>query len=77
MAAVDIGKQYLDSLKEISNEWRRSWVGISVTIPIEQKDVGYCVCVYIYIMLLSRPLIKKRGSSNKIENLFLVSDRIL
>jgi hypothetical protein len=24
--AVDIGKQYLDSLKEICNEWRRSWV---------------------------------------------------
>jgi len=24
-------------LKEIGNEWRRSWVGISVTILIEQK----------------------------------------
>jgi hypothetical protein len=24
LTAVDIGKQYLDSLKEIRNEWRRS-----------------------------------------------------
>jgi len=37
LTAVDIGKQYLDSLKEIGNEWRRSWVRISVTILIEQK----------------------------------------
>ena len=35
--AVDKGKQYLDSLKEIGDEWRRSWVRISVTILIEQK----------------------------------------
>jgi len=26
LTAVDIGKQYLDSLKEIGNEWRKSWV---------------------------------------------------
>jgi len=37
LTAVDIGKQYLDSLKENGNEWRRSWVQISVTILIEQK----------------------------------------
>ena len=24
LTAVDIGKEYLDSLKEIGNEWRRS-----------------------------------------------------
>jgi len=37
LTAVGIGRQYLDSLKEIGNEWRRSWFRISVTIPIEQK----------------------------------------
>jgi len=37
LTAVDIGKQYLDSLKEIGNELRRSWVRIPVTILIEQK----------------------------------------
>ena len=37
--AVAIGRQYLDSLKEIGNEWRRSWVRISVTILIEQKNI--------------------------------------
>jgi len=37
LTAVDIGKQYLDSLKEIGNEWRRSWVLISVTTLIEPK----------------------------------------
>jgi len=37
LTAVDIGRQYLDSLKEIGNEWRRSWVRISFTILIEQK----------------------------------------
>ena len=37
LTSVDIAKQYLDSLKEIGNEWRRSWVRISVTILIEQK----------------------------------------
>jgi len=26
LTAVDIGQQYLDSLKEIGKEWRRSWV---------------------------------------------------
>ena len=25
LTAVDIGRQYLDPLKEIGNEWRRSW----------------------------------------------------
>jgi hypothetical protein len=35
LTAVDIGKQYLDSLKEIGNEWRRSWVRTSVKILIE------------------------------------------
>ena len=48
LTAVDIGKQYLDSLKEISNEWRRSWVRISITILIEQKW-HRLLCVYIYI----------------------------
>jgi len=28
LTAVDIDRQYLDSLKEIGNEWRRSWVRI-------------------------------------------------
>jgi len=37
VTAVDIGKQYWDCLKEIGNEWRRSWVRVSVTILIEQK----------------------------------------
>jgi len=43
LTAVDIGKQYLDSLKEIGNEWRRSWVLISVTTLIEPKKkyIGY------------------------------------
>jgi len=35
LTAVDKGKQFLDSLKEIVNKWRRSWVRISVTILIE------------------------------------------
>jgi hypothetical protein len=35
----------LDSLKEIGNKWRRSWVRISVTILIEQKRRR----LYIYI----------------------------
>ena len=26
LTAVDIGQQYLDSLKEIGKEWRRLWV---------------------------------------------------
>jgi len=34
---VDIGKQYLDSLKEIGKELRRFWIRIPVTILIEQK----------------------------------------
>jgi len=37
LTAVDTGRQYLDSLKEIGNECRRSWFRISVTILIEQK----------------------------------------
>jgi hypothetical protein len=36
LIAVGIGKQYLNSLKEIGKEWR-FWVRISDTIPIEQK----------------------------------------
>ena len=37
LTAVHIGKQYLDSLKEIGKVLRRSWVRISVTILIEEK----------------------------------------
>jgi len=37
LTVVDIGKQYLDSLKEISKKLRRSWFRIFVTILIEQK----------------------------------------
>jgi len=37
LPVVDTGKQYLDSLKEIGKELRRSWVRISVTIPNEHK----------------------------------------
>jgi len=37
LTAVDIGRQYLDPLKEIGNERRRSWFRISVTILIERK----------------------------------------
>jgi len=37
LTAVDIDGQYWDCLREIGNEWRRSWVRISVTILIEQK----------------------------------------
>ena len=48
LTAVDIGKQYLDSLKEIGNEWRRSWFRISVTILIEQKkNIGYFLSLSI------------------------------
>ena len=36
LTAADINRQYLDCLKEIGNEWRRSGF-ISVTILIEQK----------------------------------------
>jgi hypothetical protein len=51
LTAVDICKQYLDSLKEIGNEWRRSWDRISVTTLIEQKRHRLlCVCIYIYII---------------------------
>jgi hypothetical protein len=47
LTVIDIGKQYF-SLKEIGNEWRRSWVRMSVTILIEQKRHRLlCVCVYI------------------------------
>ena len=48
LTAVDIGNQYLDSLKEIGNEWRRSWVRISVTILIEQKRHWLLFYIYIY-----------------------------
>ena len=59
---VDIGKQYLDSLKEIDNEWRRSWFRISVTILIEQKrhrllslppslSLSLSLSLYIYIYI--------------------------
>jgi len=37
LIAVDIGKQYLDCLKEIGKELRGSWVRISVTTLIEKK----------------------------------------
>jgi len=45
LTAADIDKQYLDSLEEIGNDWRRSWVRISVTILIEQNDRGYSVTI--------------------------------
>jgi len=57
LTAVDIGKQYLDFSKEIGNEWRRTWVRISVTILIEQKYKGYSLSLsislslYIYIYI--------------------------
>ena len=50
LAAVDIGKQYLDCLKEIGNELRRSWVRISVIILIEQKK-HRLTYIYIYIYI--------------------------
>jgi hypothetical protein len=37
LTVVDVDKQYLDSLKEIGKELRRSLVRISITILIEQK----------------------------------------
>jgi hypothetical protein len=37
LTVVDMGKQYLDSLKEIGKELRRSWVRISVTILNKKK----------------------------------------
>ena len=50
LSAADIGKQYLDSLKEIGNEWRISWVRISVTILIERKRHSLLsLSIYIYI----------------------------
>jgi len=56
LTAVDIGKQFLDSLKEIVNDWRRSWVRISVTILIELKRLRLLYThthththIYIYI----------------------------
>jgi len=57
LTSVDIGKQYLDCLKEIGNEWRRSWVRISVTIVIEQKrqatlSLSLSICIYIYIYII-------------------------
>jgi len=47
LAAVDTGKQYLDSLKEIGKELRRSWVRTSVTILIEQ--IRQMLHIHIYI----------------------------
>ena len=54
LSAADIGKQYLDSLKEIGNEWRISWVRISFTILIERKrhrllSLSLSLSLYIYI----------------------------
>jgi len=58
LTAVDVGKHYLDSLKEIDNEWRSSWVRISVTIVIEQKrrrllslSLSLYIYTYIYIYI--------------------------
>jgi hypothetical protein len=60
LTVVDTGKQYLDYLKEIGKELRRSWVRISVTILIEQKRhrllyiyiyIYIYVCVYTYIYI--------------------------
>jgi len=62
LTAVDIGRQYLDCLKEIGNEWRRFWVRISVTILIEQKrhrllslslrlSLSLSLSLYIYIYI--------------------------
>ena len=46
----------MDSLKEIGNEWRRSWFRISVTIVIEQKrhrlrSLSLSLSIYIYIYI--------------------------
>jgi hypothetical protein len=46
LTVVGIGKQFLDSLKEIGNEWGGSWVRISVTILIEQNR-HRLLCIYI------------------------------
>jgi len=59
LTAVDIDRQYLDSLKEIGNEWRRSWFQISVTILFEQKkrykllslSLSLSLSIYIYIYI--------------------------
>jgi len=52
---VDTGKQCLDSLKEIGNEWRRSWFRISVTILIERKRYSLlCVCVCVCVCVRER-----------------------
>jgi len=37
LTVVDIGRQYLDCLREIGKELRRFWFRISVTILMEQK----------------------------------------
>ena len=50
LTVVDIGKKYLDSLKEISKELRRFWVRISVTILMEQKR-HRLLYIYIYIYM--------------------------
>jgi len=56
LTAVDIDKQYLNSLKEIGNEWRRSWARISFTILNEQKrhrllSLSLSLYIYIYIFI--------------------------
>ena len=56
LSAADIGKQYLDSLKVIGNEWRISWVRISFTILIERKrhrllSLSLSLYIYIYIYI--------------------------
>jgi hypothetical protein len=56
LTVVDIGKQYLDCLKEICKELRRFWVRISVTILMEQKrhrllSLSLSLYIYIYIYI--------------------------
>ena len=50
LTVVDIGKQYLNSFREICKELRRSWVRISVTILIEQQK-HRLLYLYMYIYL--------------------------
>ena len=49
LTVVDIGKQYLDSLKEIDEEFRRPWVRISVTILTELKTHRL---LHIYVCII-------------------------
>ena len=50
LTVVDTGKQYLDTLREICKELRRSWIRKSVTILIEQKR-HRLIHIYIYIYI--------------------------